>query len=117
MALIQRLLFILVPLAGQAKNRAVPRAGPWAKCQAQARARRRAVPGTGTGCACQCRAWAGPACSAQLENYRYGVSSFAMLRPGLLVLPLANSLVVGASSLGVADVGEAKLKHHFPLLL
>ena len=79
MALIQWLLFILVPLAGQAQNRVVLRAGPWAKCQAQARARGRAVPGTGTGMGCaflgrafQCRAWAGPACSAQLENFTPG---------------------------------------------
>jgi hypothetical protein len=46
MALIQRLLFILVPLAGQAQNRVVPRAGPWAKCQAH---------GHGDG---PCQAWA-----------------------------------------------------------
>ena len=38
MAQIQRLLFIHVLLVGQTQNRAVPRAGPWAKCQAQARA-------------------------------------------------------------------------------
>ena len=48
MAQIQRLLFIHVLLVGQTQNRAVPRAGPWAKCQAQARAqvvRAWAVPG------------------------------------------------------------------------